>query len=340
MHFRLDHQARLRTSYAHWLQHRTILEAYRVRPGDRRTTPPPAYEVSKLFPELAGRSTTAVRLHPRYGNEPPADASKLGGTCLWPAEEPWPLCPAHFIPLVTVLQLRAADFPEMPFPPGADLFQMLWCPREHFEVPECRDKPSPMYWADPRFFWRNSRTITRPRPDNPPPEEPYYDYIPFPCRLLPERVIEFPSVYDLPEELVNRISEWEDQHLGPEGMHTCEYEGELSAAPGTKVGGSIHWIQDPWQPGCPACGRPMEHLLTVATVEWDGVRDPRWMPLEERSILATFPGRWEEWDEKHKAIFSARWIPTGLGLGDAGQMQLFVCRHCGRFPVVPHIECA
>src|SRR5262249_44062091 len=188
------HRARLRTSYADWLSRRGILEAYRVRPGDRRTTSPPAYRVSEVFPELAELSATAVRLHPRYGDEPPVDDSKLGGTFLWPADEPWPICPTHKIPFVTVLQLRADDFLEMPFPPKADLFQVLWCPREHSDVPECRKMPCPMYWADPRFYWRSTRDLGSPRLENLPPREAYYEYVPFPCRLLPERVIEYPSV--------------------------------------------------------------------------------------------------------------------------------------------------
>jgi hypothetical protein len=277
-------------------------------------------------------------LHPRYGDEPPADASKLGGTFLWPAEEPWPICSAHGIPLVTVLQLRGADFPEMPFPPGADLFQVLWCPREHDDIPACREKPCPMFWADPRFYWRSRQEITRPRSDNPPPQEAYYEYVPLPCRLLPERVIEYPSVYDLPENLMQRISEWEDQNLGPDGMHTCEYEGELSVAYGTKIGGYLSWIQYPWIPAC-QCGSAMEHLLTIATVEWNGLIDRRWTPAEEQEMLASFPGTWDEWDEERKAINHALWIPTGLSLGDGGHMQLFVCRHCGQLPIVANIEC-
>jgi hypothetical protein len=195
-----------------------------------------------------------------------------------------------------------------------------------------------MYWADPRFYWRNSQEISRPRPDNPAPQGAYYEYVPFSCRLLPECVTEFPSVYDLPEDLVQRIYKWEDQHLGPDGAHTCEYEGELSVAVGTKVGGYVHWIQFPWVPAC-ECGRPMEHLLTIATVEWDGIVDRRWTPVEEQAILGSFQGTWDQLDEGCKALHGALWRPTGLSLGDAGQMQLFVCRHCGRWPVVANIEC-
>jgi hypothetical protein len=195
-----------------------------------------------------------------------------------------------------------------------------------------------MYWADPRFYWRNRRKIGRSRSDNPQPQEAYYEYVPFPCRLLPERAIELPSVYDLSEDIVQRICAWENENLGPDGMHACEYEGELSVAAGTKVGGYIHWIQSPLQPACD-CGRRMEHLLTIASVEWNGVGDRRWTPVEEQRIFAGFPQNWDDWGDEQKSIWQALWNPTGLNLGDAGQMQVFVCSHCGKWPVVTNIEC-
>src|SRR5438270_665952 len=84
----------------------------------------------KAVAELASRRRTAVLLHPRYSDEPPADGSKVGGTLLWPASEPWPTCDTHpGLRLVPVLQLRADEFPEVVFPPGKDLLQVLWCPR-------------------------------------------------------------------------------------------------------------------------------------------------------------------------------------------------------------------
>jgi hypothetical protein len=144
-------------------------------------------------------------------------------------------------------------------------------------------------------------------------------------------VTEFPSEYDLPEELVQRIHEWEDQNLGPDGMHACEYEAELSVACGTKVGGYLQWIQFPWQPAC-KCGRSMEHLLTIDSVEWNGVDDQRWTPEEG-------PARHNHTDDQW-GDQRANWNPTGLMLGDAGHMHLFVCRHCGRWPIVPGIECS
>jgi hypothetical protein len=333
-----EHRALLRAMYARWLKHRTILEAYRVRPGDRRTTPPPACDVEELFPELSGLFTTTVRLHPRYGDEPPMDASKLGGMFLWPAEEPWPVCSEHAIPLVTVMQLRAADFPEMPFPPGADLFQVLWCPRDH-DFPEYQG----MDWVDPKFFWRNRQEIAHAREDNPSPQEAYYDYVPFTCRLLPERVIEYPFVGDLPGDLAERIEKWEDQNLVRRKMnvfeHACEYEGELSVAYGTKIGGYPLLKQAAHSGLNCKCGRPMEHLLTIASMEWDGVGDRRWTPVEEQAIFASFRRAYDEWGEEHNTIFGALWNPTGINLGDAGHMQLFVCRHCLDWSIVPIIEC-
>ena len=143
---------------------------------------------------------------------------------------------------------------------------------------------------------------------------------------------------DLEDFLVDRIYEWEDHHVGPDGMHACQYERKLSVAPGTKMGGYLEWIQFPWIPTC-TCGRLMEHLLTIATVEWNGILDRRWTPIEEQEILASFPGAWQDLDERPREIFDALWNPTGLSLGDSGHMQLFVCRHCGDWPIVANIEC-
>ena len=68
-------------------------------------------DVLAVAPELNGLTKVAVRLHPRYSEEPAADRSKLGGHFLWPAAEPWPVCDEHGIPHVPVLQLRSEDAP-------------------------------------------------------------------------------------------------------------------------------------------------------------------------------------------------------------------------------------
>jgi hypothetical protein len=57
-----------------------------------RTTPPRPVDIAGLFPELRQHSATATRLHPRPGTPTAADSS-IGGPLLWPAGEPWPVCP-------------------------------------------------------------------------------------------------------------------------------------------------------------------------------------------------------------------------------------------------------
>ncbi|WP_338400137.1 hypothetical protein [Streptomyces graminilatus] len=56
-----------------------------------------------VFPQLALLARTATRLHPRPGS-PTVHDSSVGGTLLWPADEPWPYCDephnSHTAPVV------------------------------------------------------------------------------------------------------------------------------------------------------------------------------------------------------------------------------------------------
>jgi hypothetical protein len=83
----------------------------------------------------------------------------------------------------------------------------------------------------------------------------------------------------------------------------------------------------------------MEHLLTVATVEWDGTIDERWTPKEEQSLFAALSHDGKAENGKREAVIHAHWMPTGLQLGDGGHMHVFVCRHCPDWPILPSIEC-
>ena len=195
------------------------------------TTPPPMLDVVKDFPELAPFARTTVRLHPRRARDGAVDASKMGGEFLWPADEPWPaydemrvdrfvqqllgeggtpgarrIPEGMSIPFAPILQLRAEGFPEMPFPPGADLFQLLWFPYQ-LEIPEGQKCPDSS--LDFRVYWRDAASIAAPRASNPRMvKNSHQGYFAPPCILHPERVVENPNSQDLDPKLERRIDRW------------------------------------------------------------------------------------------------------------------------------------
>ncbi|PYC88069.1 hypothetical protein C7C46_01580 [Streptomyces tateyamensis] len=161
-------------------------------------------DIEQLFPELAPLRRTTTRLHPRTG-VPEVDESSVGGPLNWPSAEPWPHCAErHYGPgdqptppggsaLVPVIQLYHRDAPEVPFPDGTDLLQVLWCPFEH---DECEPRP--------QVFWRSAtdvETVSNP-PPAPAGAEPRY--VPQPCVVHPEPFTEYPSS-DLHLDLANAL---------------------------------------------------------------------------------------------------------------------------------------
>lgn len=158
-------------------------------PGQKLTTPPRRIDPALDFPELLTLAKTTVRLHPRQGT-PTADESSMGGPLLWPANQPWPTCSGRHgrvrkgrqsLNAVPILQLFRRDVPELPFPEGKDLFQLLWCPTGHG-------------WLNaPRTFvrWRDSRRLRAGIGHAPPPGQGAEErYLPRTCVLSPERVLE------------------------------------------------------------------------------------------------------------------------------------------------------
>jgi hypothetical protein len=219
--------------------------------------------------------------------------------------------------LVPVLQLRRDDFPEMPFFPDTDLFQLLWCPADHDD---------PVFVAKPFVFWRNARWVRKRLHTTPSPGAAEKTYLPKPCRLFPERVTEYPSMSDLPAQLREKLeaSDPEDLQDMLDGAVVSDpetlYDWELSVCPSTKVGGYVCWAQDAEVPAC-ACGRPMEQLLTLADMEFDGGTYRRWLSEEDRGV-------WDGPTEKRLAVQDApHW---GLG---GGFLYLFICRRCRKWPV-------
>jgi hypothetical protein len=298
-----------------------------VGPGAKRTTQAPCLDVAGLLPELAGRARTTVRLHPRRGPQPPRDGNKIGGLFHWPKDRDWPVCDDDQSPLVGILQLRREDFPELGFPGYADLFQLLWCPRDH------------AIWTKHRVFWHKRGEAKLLLDESPHPGFAENEYLPQPCLLLPERVTEYPPLENVEEAIRDKIEHWSlPELLGPRARErpldywgkdildqpSTLYEWELSTCPGTKIGGYPHWIQRDETPVC-RCGRAMQHLLTVASWEFDGGTFRRWLPAEEKHLSNPWP----------QSVINAH----GMMLGDAGSIYFFICRHCPEFPVQQVCQC-
>jgi hypothetical protein len=269
-------------------------------------TPPPPLDVESAFPEFAARWKTTVRLHPRRA-EPGVRESSLGGPLLWPAEEDWPVCSSDEdheepISMVAVLQLFARDVPELAFPGGTDVFQLLWCPALHDD--DCRTLPL--------VRWRAEAAVGEllDNPEAPDADAVEDDHVPEACALHPERVRELPDAWELDGELRDRVQAWARER-------GWSYFAHLSAADGTKVGGWPEWIQDPEYPVCD-CGTTMAHLVTVTSGEWDGDSWRRWNP----------DGTMEGGQD------------AGLCLGDAGANYFFSCPRCPGKPPAMVFQCS
>ncbi len=204
-------------------------------------------------------------------------------------------------PLVAVAQLRAADVPTLEPPPGTDLLQVLWCPNDH----DVDGGLAPVA----TLRWRAESTL--PASAGEPAPKPAVSearYLPHPCVLEPERVVEYPWWQDLPAAIGYPVHAWDDEHGG-------RYHRQLATAPGWKVGGWPAWpTTDAVALLCTGCGGRMTHLLQIDSGEWG---DPaRWQPLEERGLR---PGT---------AAHTAATEPTGVIVGQCGMYRIFRCPAC------------
>ena len=225
--------------------------------------------------------------------------------------------------LIPVLQLYARDIPELPFPGQTDLLQLLWCPNWHDD---------PWHGPHPVTVWRSAAAVAEPLASPPAPrfdglfpDLARRDYVPLPCVLHPERIVEYPHSEwpyhsDLPDALAEQLHRWDQQPDVP-----YSYWNALSTAPGTKVGGHPRWVQGPWWPQC-RCGLRMQHLLTIASDEFEiATLGRRWLPLEDRDD-PTITGR-------RLTIDRDCWAPHGIMLGDVGSLYLFTCTACAERPL-------
>lgn len=209
-----------------------------------------------------------VRLHPAPGT---ADrtASHLGGPMLWPRDEPWPHChgtthrgsidltdeQVHNVrtPFASGLQLCRTDFPELTFPDGTDLLQVLLCPLVHDG-----------HWGpDVRLVWRTAGEVTDPLTDQPVPVlvDPMYEHEP--CVFHPCRTDEYPMMRDLPRELL-----YELEFTKAEGFDYSSDDAWPDMGDATKIGGWTRWFAgDPHDMACPDCGATRVQLLALAARE-------------------------------------------------------------------------
>ncbi|RDI54217.1 hypothetical protein [Nocardia mexicana] len=183
------------------------------------------------------------------------------------------------IAMLPVAQLYTRDVPGLRPPAGADLLQVLWCPFDHDDGPVYAGMPKTV------LFWRSAASVTDILSDPPEPtsvQSP--DYVPEPCVIDPERIVEYPHQLELETELYNRVQQWIAPPIPGTGQDDFDDGAgvyrELCIAPGWKVGGGIRWgMQDPYPQPCPACGTPTEPLLTIAYEEWR-TEFPHWIPCE------------------------------------------------------------
>jgi hypothetical protein len=287
------------------------------------TTAPSVIEPARDLPELLPHARPAVRLHPRRGTPGPRD-SHIGGPLWWPAAEPWPECADHrdvngrpyTERMVAVAQLTAADFPELRFPDGTDLVQLLWCPDWH-------EQPHPEGWGQAcRLFWRRADEITDPLTEQPDPGEHWEyeeDMIPRACVLHPERLTDYPGNDELPAGVAERFEAW----LEERGL-----ADDLTAIPGYKLGGFLSWgtTDCPEPLDCGDCGAPLELFLQFDTTEYSlGTFGPdgaphRFRPLEERDTEST------------DTLGDPLREPVGMVVGRFSHGGLFTCSADPRHP--------
>jgi hypothetical protein len=279
-----------------------------------RSTPARPAGIEHEFTFVADGMRTTTRLHPRRGRPSHSDSS-MGGELKWPAGEPWPHCDLYHddSAMVPVLQLWARDVPDMPMRPGTDVFQLLWCPDMHDSSREDYGPRIVVVWRDSRLL--DPGIYERPQASPELVEDIIGEYlVPRACVLHPERVPEYPAYRHLTEEQRAQVDAWAGQPA---------YASYSGYAPGTKVGGWPRWFDEmPW-PRCPA-GHAMEHLLSIASSEFDARSWKAWLPTEDRDSNG----------EPREDRFD---MASGILLGDGNTMIVFVCYRCPDWPTTTRI---
>lgn len=212
------------------------------------------------------------------------------------------------LPLMALAQFYAHDVPDLAHftPPGTDLLQVLWCPFDNHT-----DEDAPAV----QLRWRRAAEIGEVLLVQPEPRVvEYEEYVPEPCVLHPEQIVECPYQDYLPSELNARIQAWEQDS----GDGHATYQYELSIANGWKIGGWDTWhLTDLCRVYCD-CGEEMRLLLTIDSREWEGGHS--WKPLEEPA------------DDPDLPLFPLAHMPTQVTVGRCGSYRAFVCPADPRHP--------
>ncbi|MET8834579.1 hypothetical protein ABZV78_11770 [Micromonospora sp. NPDC004540] len=183
-------------------------------------------------------------------------------------------------PMVALAQLRAADLPDLPRPDGADLLQVLWCPFEH--------QQATTWGPTVHLRWRREAEVTDPLAAPPEGEVGDEHYLPRPCRLHPERVVDYPDPAELPAAIRDALPRAADEDEDDDDEDVAEFYDRWPLAFGWKVGGHPFWtLTDPTPTPCPSCAGPTRLVLTIdSTRETTGVVVGRYGALRVFACLA------------------------------------------------------
>lgn len=197
--------------------------------------------------------------------------------------------------MLAVAQLYVRDVPDLESPPGTDLLQVLWCPREH----------PPEYCPAVTLRWRRSadvKEVLDPQPEPVVVEND--DYVPEPCVLHPEQIVEYPYLGDLPGDLEQQIKPWDEEN-------GYLYQEALSICTGWKIGGHANGnLTDPGPMIC-ECGATMELLMAIDSFEWADV-EFGWRPLEDAK-----PPEFQTYPSPSR--------PTGINISRGYGLWVFTC---------------
>lgn len=262
---------------------------------------------SMLAPPSDIPSRLAVWLRPEPCAATELFASKLGGVFPWHPGIMWPRCgdidvsndfgraPSHNDYFVPLAQFRREEYPELPFPAGADLLQLLWCPRYHGDY---EHRITILQPPIARAYWHAAAGLQAI--SNPRAASPDRFLLPQACRFRPLRWQDEPQYLELsPQQQAERSKSWPNP--------VCE-----PPMPGTKLLGFPRWDKYPDVPQCPLCEQEMDLLFTISTLEVE--------PAQRF---------WYELYDVSGHLRGQLILPTGVEIMDTGRVFLFYCFRCG-----------